>query len=89
MRNKKAKRDIPRLEAELHALRYAYDQTLRGILPGAAKKVVQPKLCRICNERIGKGYHICKPSHSIILQQRRLMKPQTSGPLPEKTTVEP
>ena len=61
MRNKKAKRDIPRLEAELNALRNSYDQALRGNIPGIAKKPVIPKVCSVCNARLGKGYHICKP----------------------------
>ena len=58
MRNKKAKRDIPRLQAELNALNKAYDETWRGNFPRPAPA---PKLCPVCNGRIGKGYHICKP----------------------------
>ena len=61
MRNKKAKRDIPWLEAELHALRNSYDQTLRGNIPGLVRKPVLSKVCSVCNARLGKGYHICKP----------------------------
>ena len=61
MRNKKAKRDIPRLEAELQALRNSYDQALRGNIPGVVRRPVLPKVCSVCNARLGKGYHICKP----------------------------
>jgi hypothetical protein len=61
MRNKKAKRDIPRLEAELQALRHSYDQTLRGNMPDIARKPIPPRVCSVCNARLGKGYHICKP----------------------------
>ncbi|HKU50137.1 MAG TPA: hypothetical protein VJP79_09320 [Nitrososphaera sp.] len=73
MRNKKAKRDIPRLEEELRSLRNAYDQTLRGNMPGVVKdnkRPVQPRLCPICNERLGKGYHICKPRHLLPATRR-------------------
>jgi len=61
MRNKKAKRDIPRLQAELNALNRAYDETWRGNFPKVPKKPAPPKLCPVCNGSIGKGYHICKP----------------------------
>jgi len=63
MHNKKAKRDIPRLQAELRALHKAYDEVSRGNIQGMLKKKVSPKLCSACNERIGKGYHICKAGH--------------------------
>jgi hypothetical protein len=61
MHNKKAKRDIPRLESELNALNKAYNETLRGNIQGLPRKPVLPKLCPVCNGAIGKGYHICKP----------------------------
>ena len=60
MHNKKAKRDIPRLQAELNALNKAYNETMRGNFERPSKPT-PPKLCPVCNERIGKGYHICKP----------------------------
>ena len=62
MRNKKAKRDIPRLQAELNALNRAYDETWRGNFPRPPRPVA-PKLCPVCNGSIGKGYHICKPGN--------------------------
>ena len=61
MHNKKAKRDVPRLQAELNALNKAYDETMRGNIQGMPSKPAPPKLCPVCNGRIGKGYHICKP----------------------------
>ena len=61
MHNKKAKRDIPKLQAELNALNRAYDETMRGNIQRMPKKPDVPKLCPVCNGRIGKGYHICKP----------------------------
>lgn len=61
MHNRKAKRDIPRLQAELHALNKAYDETMRGNMQRMPKKPAPPELCPVCNGRIGKGYHICKP----------------------------
>jgi hypothetical protein len=61
MHNKKAKRDVPRLQAELNALQRAYDEVSRGNMGNVKKKVVRPRLCPICNGVVGKGYHICKP----------------------------
>ena len=61
MHNRKAKRDVPRLQAELNALNKAYNETMRGNIQGMPKKPVPPKMCPVCNGRIGKGYHICKP----------------------------
>jgi len=61
MRNKKARRDIPQLQAKLNALQKAYDEVWRGNIQGVPKKVVPPRLCPVCNGKIGKGYHICKP----------------------------
>jgi hypothetical protein len=64
LHNKKAKRDVPRLQAELNALFKQKDEAMRGNLqlperltraPPAA-----PRLCPRCSERLGKGYHICK-----------------------------
>jgi len=80
MRNKKAKRDIPRLEAELQALRNSYDQALRGNIQGVLKKPVILKVCSICNSRLGKGYHICKPQ--LPKRDRRVVKdlPAVSSP---------
>jgi len=60
MRNKKAKREIPRLQAELNALFKQKDEAMRSNLQNKLMKAAQPKLCPKCNERIGKGYHICK-----------------------------
>jgi hypothetical protein len=62
MHNKKAKRDIPKLQVELNALNKAYNETMRGNIQGMPRKPAPPKLCHICNGRIGKGYHICKPA---------------------------
>jgi hypothetical protein len=61
MHNKKAKRDVPRLQAELNALFKEKDEAMRGNL-GIPKKApaARPRLCPRCNERLGKGYHICK-----------------------------
>lgn len=61
MHNRKAKRDVPRLQAELNALQKAYDEVSRGNMGNVKKKVSPPKLCPLCNGRISKGYHICKP----------------------------
>jgi hypothetical protein len=62
MHNKKAKRDIPRLQAELNALNEAYNETMRGNIQGEPRRPAPPRLCPVCNGRIGrKGYHICKP----------------------------
>lgn len=61
MHNRKAKRDIPRLQAQLHALHKAYNETMRGNMQDMPKRVAPPKLCPVCGGRIGKGYHICKP----------------------------
>jgi hypothetical protein len=63
MHNKKARRDIPRLQAELNALNRAYDETWRGNFERPSKKPAAPKLCPVCNGAIGKGYHICKPGN--------------------------
>jgi hypothetical protein len=63
MHNKKAKRDIPRLQAELNALNKAYNEVMRGNILWAPKKPAPPRLCPVCNGAIGKGYHICKPGN--------------------------
>ena len=63
MHNKKAKRFVPRLQAELTALNKAYNETMRGNMQGEARKPAVPKLCPVCKGQIGKGYHICKPGH--------------------------
>mgnify|MGYP001771069932 CR=1 FL=1 len=67
MHNKKAKRDIPRLQAELNALYKQKDQVMRNNLQGtpaatkaAARHPPAPRLCAKCGERLGRGYHICK-----------------------------
>lgn len=60
MRNKKAKRDIPRLQAELNALFKQKDEVMRNNLQDTPGRAAQPRLCPRCNERIGRGYHICK-----------------------------
>ena len=60
MRNKKAKRDVPRLQAELNALFKQKDEAMRNNLQDASTRAAQPRLCPRCNERIGRGYHICK-----------------------------
>lgn len=60
MRNKKAKRDIPRLQTELNALFKQKDEVMRDSQHDRPMKTVEPKLCLRCNERIGRGYHICK-----------------------------
>ena len=61
MHNKKAKRDVPRLQAELNSLQKAYDEVSRGNMGYVKKKASPPRLCPLCNGRVGKGYHICKP----------------------------
>lgn len=61
MYNKKAKRDIPRLQAKMNALQKQYNEVLRGNLGLPKKAPEPPKLCPVCNGRMGKGYHICKP----------------------------
>jgi hypothetical protein len=63
MHNKKAKRDVPRLQAKLNALFKEKDEAMRGNLgiPNKAPPAQRPKLCPKCNERLlGRGYHICK-----------------------------
>lgn len=66
MRNKKAKRDIPRLQAELNSLYKQKDEVMRNnlqSLPRAAAAATAPpapRLCPRCKERLGRGYHICK-----------------------------
>jgi len=61
MHNKKAKRDIPELQAQLNTLNKKYDETSRGNFDKSPKKQTGPKLCPVCHGSIGKGYHICKP----------------------------
>lgn len=61
MRNKKAKRDIPRLQVELNALFKQKDEVMRDSKQNRFMKT-ELKLCPRCNERIGRGYHICKTS---------------------------
>ena len=61
MHNRKAKRDIPQLQAQLNALNKKYDETSRGNFEKPPKKQTGPKLCPVCHGSIGKGYHICKP----------------------------
>jgi hypothetical protein len=72
MRNKKAKREIPRLQAELNALFRQKDEVMRGNLQEGPKKAAPPRLCPKCNERLGRGYHICKemPQEFRRKQQR-------------------
>ena len=60
MRNKKAKRDISRLQTELNALFKQKDEVMRDDQQDRPVKAAEPKLCPRCNERIGRGYHICK-----------------------------
>lgn len=59
MHNKKAKRDVPRLQAELNALFKQKDEAMRGNL-GIPRKPAPVRLCPACHQRFGKGYHICK-----------------------------
>lgn len=59
MHNKKAKRDVPRLQAELNALFKEKAEAMRGNL-NLPKKLQAPRLCPACHERLGRGYHICK-----------------------------
>ena len=59
MHNKKAKRDVPRLQAELNALFKEKDEAMRGNLH-MPKKPSPLRLCPACHERLGRGYHICK-----------------------------
>lgn len=63
MHNKKAKRDVPRLQAELNSLFKQKDEAMRGNLQlqeRGTRAPPAPKLCPRCSERLGKGYHICK-----------------------------
>ncbi|MGI0020751.1 MAG: hypothetical protein ACREAY_09810 [Nitrososphaera sp.] len=62
MHNKKAKRDVPRLQAELNALFKQKDEAMRGNLqlPENRTRAPAPRLCPRCSERLGRGYHICK-----------------------------
>jgi len=62
LHNRKSRSKIPQLQAELNALQKAYDETMRGNM-NRPKKVEAPRLCPVCNGRIGKGYHICKPGN--------------------------
>lgn len=63
MRSRKAKRDIPRLQAKLNALNKEYNETWRGNFQKPARKTEAPKLCPVCHGSIGRGYHICKPGN--------------------------
>jgi hypothetical protein len=63
MHNKKAKRDVPRLQAELNALFKQKDEAMRGNLQLPERRThapPAPRLCPRCSERLGRGYHICK-----------------------------
>lgn len=60
MYNKKAKRDVPRLQAELNALFKEKAEAMRGNLNLPKKRPQAPRLCPACHERLGRGYHICK-----------------------------
>ena len=60
MRNKKAKRDIPWLQAKLNALFKQKDEVMRDNQQDRPMKAAEPRLCPRCNDRIGRGYHVCK-----------------------------
>jgi hypothetical protein len=60
MHNKKAKREVPRLQAELNALFKKKDEIMRNNLQEGPKKPSAPRLCPKCHEHLRKGYHICK-----------------------------
>ena len=59
MHNKKAKRDVPRLQTELNSLFKEKDEARRGNLH-LPRKQAAPRLCPACHERLSRGYHICK-----------------------------
>lgn len=61
MYNRKAKRDVPQLQAKLVALLKAKDEVLRGNLKLPTRTTIPARVCSVCNGKIGRGYHICKP----------------------------
>jgi len=63
MHNRKAKTNIPFLQAKLAALEKEADQVLKGNLGIPRKKLPpRPKVCAVCKGPISsKGYHVCKP----------------------------
>ena len=77
MYNKKAKRDIPRLQSELNALFKEKDEAIRGNLQVereaySSSSSASPRFCPKCNGRFGRGYHICKqkmPARGIPRRQ--------------------
>jgi hypothetical protein len=68
MRNRKAKRYIPELVVELNSLFKQRDTIKNGNAMKTQHLPRPQKICSVCNYRIDKGYHICKPSPSLPLQ---------------------
>ena len=69
MHSRKAKRDIPQLHVELNSLLKQRDNIRNGNIMRTPMPRPQ-RICPLCNYRIGKGYHICKPKSSLRLQSK-------------------
>jgi hypothetical protein len=68
MHNRKAKCYIPELLVELNSLFKQRDTIRNGFIMRTQHTPKPQKICSVCNYRIDKGYHICKPHSSRPLQ---------------------
>ena len=66
--NRKAKCYIPELLVELNSLFKQRDAIRNGNIMMTPHIPRPQKICSVCNYRIDKGYHICKPNPSRPLQ---------------------
>jgi len=62
--NRKAKCYIPELLVELNSLFKQRDTIRNGNIMRTPHIPRPQKICSVCNYRIDKGYHICKPNPS-------------------------
>ena len=68
MHNRKAKCYIPELLVELNSLFKQRESIRNGNIMRTPHIPKPQKICSVCNYRIDKGYHICKPKPSRPLQ---------------------
>ena len=66
MHSRKAKRDIPEVHIELNSLLKQRDNIRNGNVMRTPNIPRPERICPLCNNRIGKGYHICKPKSSLL-----------------------
>jgi hypothetical protein len=71
--NRKAKCYIPELLVELNSLFKQRDTIRNGNIMRTPHIPRPQKICSVCNYRIDKGYHICKPNPFVIKNKRRLV----------------